>query len=126
MKKHFIYLCKKLLQKTKFSVIQYVTIIRVKLLKHYIHTYMHTCIHAYMHTCIHAYMQMCPPGYHYIAIVIPALRHRDVRLHIHWLNLSNDITYIVSAKQFKRFQAPKPECSNCIKQWALHNALALG
>ena len=24
-------------------------------------------------------MQMCPPGYHYIAIVIPALGHRDVR-----------------------------------------------
>ena len=61
-------------------------------------------------------MQMCPPGYHYIAIVIPALGHRDVRLHIHWLNLSNDVTYIVAAKQFKRFQAPKPECSNCIKQ----------
>ena len=69
---------------------------------------------------------MCPPSYHYIAIVIPALGHRDVRLHIHWLNLSNSVTYIVTAKQFKRFQAPKPECSNCIKQWALHNALALG
>ena len=53
---------------------------------------------------------MCPPGYHYISIVIPALGHRDVRSHIHWLNLSNDATYIVSAKQFKTFQAPKPEC----------------
>ena len=57
---------------------------------------------------------MCPPGYHYIAIVVAALGHRDVRLHIHWLNLSNGVTYIVTAKQFKRFQAPKPECSNYI------------
>ena len=69
---------------------------------------------------------MCPTGYHYISIVIPAFGHRDVQLHIRWLNLSNDVTYIVTAKRFKRFQAPKPDCSNCIKQWALHNALALG
>ena len=68
-------------------------------------------------------MQMCPPGYHYISIVIPALGHRNVRLHVHWLNVNNDVTYIVSAKQFKRFKALKP---NCIKQWGLHNALVLG
>ena len=49
---------------------------------------------------------MCPTGYHYISIVIPAFGHRDVQLHIRWLNLSNDVTYIVSAKQFNRFQAP--------------------
>ena len=36
-------------------------------------------------------MQMCPPGYHYISIVIPALGHWDVRLRIHWLNLSNEV-----------------------------------
>ena len=54
-------------------------------------------------------MQICPPGYHYTSIVIPALGHRDVRLHFHWLNLSNDVNYIVSAKQFKRFQAPKSQ-----------------
>ena len=35
---------------------------------------------------------MCPPAYHYISIVIPALGHRDVRLHILWLNLSNVVT----------------------------------
>ena len=26
---------------------------------------------------------MCPPGYHYIAIVIPALGHRDVYIYIY-------------------------------------------
>ena len=30
-----------------------------RVIRTYIHNYIHVCIHAYMHTCIHAYMHTC-------------------------------------------------------------------
>lgn len=58
---------------------------------------------------------MCPTGHHCGDSYLWA---QNVLLHIHWINLSNEESiYIVTAKQFITFEAPKRP--NCINQRAM-------
>lgn len=65
---------------------------------------------------IYGYLLVITP----ISVATPELETQYVRLHIHWMNLNNELpTNIVTPRQFKGLQALKQECSNCIEWMSL-------